>query len=266
MIESIRNQIQKKGSKFILWLMVIGFAFSSIIGLVSFSGRFRTTSIATVNGDQEIDAKEFNRRYMGTVEQINYIRKMVGPGADDLLKQFGYTKDPALLTLDGLVNLKAEQSAAQRVGTRVSKDYLQAKLKDPLFIKEFLADLVPPQAIKGSSLDVVALKNALRAEGITESEFEEMLTASLERVLLRRLILGAEYVPAALVKEAYETDYLKKKYGIATLSLEDYIKKAESKKPTEEALKAYFEANKEDYRIPESDRRVYGHSSLILMV
>ncbi|MBA2307297.1 peptidylprolyl isomerase [Candidatus Dependentiae bacterium] len=68
---------------------------------------------------------------------------------------------------------------------------------------------------------------------------------------MNRVIQGAEYVPTSLLKEAYEAEYLKKKYGITTLSLDDYIKKAELKKPTEDTLKTYFEAHKENYRVSE---------------
>lgn len=251
MIEAIRNQMQKKGSKLFVWIMLFIFAGSSLIGLVSFSSRFKGTSIATVNGNQDIEIKEFQRQHASIVEQINYIRKLVGANADDFLKQFGFNRNPEEIALEALLAQKAEQSAARSLGTKVSNDYLQAKLRDPYFVKEFLSEIVPPQVISGSVINAEALRNFLNSQGITETQFEEMLQEIMERLLFRRLVMGAEYIPLSVVKEAYEADSLKKKYGIATLSLDEYLKKAEAKKPSEDALKAYFEGNKENYRIPE---------------
>ncbi|MBA3752472.1 peptidylprolyl isomerase [Candidatus Dependentiae bacterium] len=251
MIESIRTQFQKKGSKIILWIMILGFAGSSFIGIINYSRRFSPTSIATVNGDQEIEIKEFQRQYVNVNQQIQYIRQLFGSGADGFLKQLGFSKKPEELALESLVFQKAEQSAAHRVGGQVNREYIQAKLRDPYFVREFLSEVIPQHVIKNGIIDIPALQSLLQDERMSEDELEEMIANILERVLFRRLIAGAEYVPIAELKEAYEAEFLKKKYGIVTLSLETYLKKAETEKLSEDAIKQYFDAHKEDYRIAE---------------
>ena len=142
------------------------------------------------------------------------------------------------------------QSAADQLGAEVSKEYLQAKLRDPLFVREYLGNLIPPQAIMGGTLDVASLKYNLQRLGMNEAEFEEALYETMKRVLLEQLIEGSLYIPHGMVKQAYEQRFLKRKFAVLSVALDDYLKKVPAAQ-SEADIQAYYESNKAQYRIPE---------------
>ena len=93
-----------------------------------------------------------------------------------VLALWGLDKKPEDYALDSLILEKVVQSAANSLGSQVSKEYLQAKLQDPLFVREFLGGVIPPQAFATGSLDLTVLKYVLQQQGITEDQFEEILS------------------------------------------------------------------------------------------
>ena len=136
---------------------------------------------------------------------------MYGPQAEMVLKMYGLDsrKLQREFVQESLITEKVMQSAADQLGAEVSKEYVQTKLRDPLFVREYLGNLIPPQAIVGGTLDVVALKYNLQRLGLTETEFEEALYETMKRVLLEHLVTASLYIPRGLLSELYEQRYLK---------------------------------------------------------
>lgn len=250
MIGTIRHYMQKSGAKAILWLTLFSLAGGSFIMMFQFSRRFKADSMGSVN-DQEIGFMEFRRKYAETQRMMHEIRRMYGPQADMILKMWGLDKDPQEFVLESLISEKVIQSAADATGAQVSKEYLQTKLRDPYFVRQYLGNVIPPQALAGGTLDVAVLKQFLQHQNISEEEFEENVIDAMKRALLQHLIAGAVYVPRAAVKKAYERDYLKKRFATARIPFSEYVKKAKQEKITEGALDKYYAEHKEDYRIPE---------------
>ncbi len=250
MIETIRQLMQNKGAKIILWFTLLSLAGGSFMSFFRFSRKFSADSIGTVN-DQDIGFKEFRRRYAETQQMVQEIRKIYGPQADLVLKMWGLDKRPQAIVLEGLIAEKVMQSAADRLGGHISKEYIQSKLHDQAFVQEHLSNLVPPQAYIAGALDVASLKYFLQRQGISEEEFEEAVNSTMKRVLLQRLVEAGIYIPRVALKEMYERLYLNKKYAILSLPFEKYLTNARIGKLSDADTKKYFEAHKEQYRIPE---------------
>ena len=139
--------------------------------------------------------------------------------ADMVLGLWGLDKKPDEYAMESLISEKVVQSAADALGAQVNKEYVQTKLRDPLFIREHLGNIIPQQALANGTLDVTVLKYALQRQGISEEEFEYMLVDAMRRALWQKLIEGSLYVPRTALKNAYERDYLKKKFGTLRLPL-----------------------------------------------
>lgn len=250
MIGTIRQQMQKRGAKIILWLTLFSLAGGSFITFFRFSRRFGADALGVVN-DKEIGFQEFRRKYAETQHIVQEVRRMYGPQAEMVLAMWGLDKKPDEFTLEALISEKVTQSAADKLGAQVSKEYIQAKLHDPLFVREFLGGIIPPQAMATGMLDVTALKYALQQQGISEEDFETTLVETMKRALLQRLVEGAVYVPRSALKQAYEQQYEKKKFATIQVPLSEYIKRAKAEKLTDGEIDKYFDEHKESYRIPE---------------
>ena len=249
MLQTIRNQMKKGGSRAVLWLTLFSLGAGFLFSFVRFSGKFKANTVATVNG-LDIEAMEFRRKYAEVHQSIQQIRQMYGPQAEMVLKMYGLDSKPEEFVQESLITEKVMQSTADQLGAEVSKEYLQAKLRDPLFVREYLGNLIPPQAIMGGTLDVAALKYNLQRLGMTEAEFEEALYETMKRVLLEQLIEGSLYIPHGLVKQAYEQRFLKRKFAVLSVALDDYLKKVPAAQ-SDADIQAYYENNKAQYRIPE---------------
>ncbi len=251
MIGSIRKHIQKRGTKIIIWLILLSLAGGSFFSLIRFSRRFGSVdALATVN-EYDIGLMEYRRKFISIAHFIQEIRRLYGPQADEALKLWGLSDKPEQAVLENLIQEKALQSSADALGGRVSREYMTNKLKDPLFVRNFLADLVPQQALAGGTLNVEMLRYNLERQGMSEADFEEAVTAAVQRYLLDRLVESSVYVPTSALKELYMRAYAKKKFGIISLSLEEYLKKARTQKLSQEEIATFFNAHKEAYRVPE---------------
>ncbi len=250
MIGSIRQQMQKSGAKIILWLTLFAVAGSSFIYLFTFSRKFKENTVAMVN-DESISYQEFRRKYAEAQQFMQHVRKMYGKDADMILKLYGFDKKPQDVVIEGLISEKAVQSAANGLGTQVSNEYLQEKIRDPLFSREHLANLLPPELYIGGTIDLTSLNYYLQRQGISESEFEESLADTMQRYLFEKLVEGGLYIPRSVIQNAFERQYLKKKYVLLTLSFADYLKEARKEKLSDDAITKFYDSHKEQYRIPE---------------
>ncbi len=251
MIGDIRNFLQTRAARIFLWILVGSF-FIGIIPLAFRMGRNREDSLGTVNG-QHIGALEFRRKLVEVQNMMKDIRQAYGIQADMVLKMWGFDKRPDDLVLDGLVGEKIMKAATDSLGARVSNDYLQAKLRDPYFVRQYLGSVIPAQAMSGGSIDTAALEYNLERQGISHEEFDEMLNDALLRAFLFKLIEGGLYIPDDALQDAYIGQFLKKKYAYLTLPLARYLAKAKETKLTQTNVQDYYSKSphQESFRIPE---------------
>ena len=252
MIGDIRGALKTRKVKILVWVMLGSLFISFIPMALKLTGKFRSDSLGTVNG-QHIGALEFKRKVLEVQNMMKEIRQNYGLQADMVLKMWGFDKQPEELVLEGLVGEKIMKAVSESLGTRVHNDYLQSKLKDQFFVRQYLGGVIPPQALRGGTLDVAALKYNLERQGISAEDFEEMLNDALLRAFLLKLVEGGLYIPDDALQDAYIGQYLKKKYAYLTLPRSGYLSKAREKKVTENELEEFYTnpVNQETYRIPE---------------
>ncbi len=250
MIGTIRKTMQKRGAKIILWLTLFSLGGGGFMTLFRFSRRFKSDSVARVN-DQQISFSEFKRKFAETQHIVREVRRMYGPQADMVLQLWGLDKSPDEFALQSLIGEKVAQSAADALNVQVSNEYVQSKLRDPLFVRQYLGNIIPPQASAGGSLDVVVLKHALQSQNISEEQFDQILRDTMKRALLQRLVESSLYIPRSILKTAYEREYLKRKFALLRLPMSDSLKQARAEKVSDAELEKYFDTHREDYRIPE---------------
>ncbi|MBA3953965.1 peptidyl-prolyl cis-trans isomerase [Candidatus Dependentiae bacterium] len=252
MIGSMRKNVQKGNLKLIIWFVLLAMAGSSISLIYRMSQRSATgaADVATVNG-LGISALEFRRRFIQVDSVISNIRRAYGPQADLILQLWHYDQKPEDIALNDLIQEKVVQSAADKLGIYVSPAYVESKLNDPLFVRQSLGSVVPAQVVENGTLNVTLLKTYLQRMGISETDFETLVQDTLARNLVQQLAQESLYIPQMAVKEQYAKEYLKKKFGLLSLNLDDYLKKIDTSKITEQELTAFYDAHKEQYRVPE---------------
>lgn len=251
MINSLRNSAQKKTLKIILWLTIFSLVGGSIISLVFFSRRGSIPALAKVNG-LKISINDFRRPYIQTSRMIQEVKKQYGSFADSVLQLWGI-QDSNLeqQVLGQLVEKTLFQSVADKQIKQVDQVYVESKLRDPLYSREYFYDLVPPQVFSNGSLNVVALKDYLNRQGIADDEFEEKIKEAIRLNLFEQLIKGSIYVKQDALKDQYMQVYPKKKFAIMTLEIDKYKKQVEKDKLSEDEIKLYFNDHQEAYRAAE---------------
>ncbi len=250
MISDIRKTLQTRPVKILLWMLVASF-FIGIIPL-AFRGRHAEDSLGTVNG-YHIGVLEYRRKLNEIQGHIRELQQAYGIQADMVLKMWGLDKRPDEVVLDSLIHAKVSKSLNDRLGVQVDNEYLQAKLRDPYFVRQYLSNIIPPQALVGGSIDTAALEYNLERQGISHEEFDEMLNDAMLSAFLAKLISGGLYISEGSLKDYYIGQSVKKKFAYVGLPLSKYLTKAKEQKITDAELEEYYAkpAHQDPYRIPE---------------
>jgi peptidyl-prolyl cis-trans isomerase D len=242
--------MKSSSMQLVLWLILFSLAGASFVSMFQYSSRRKADSIGTVN-DEDIGMLEYRRRIAQVQQMIQEARKRYGQHADMILKMWGLDKNPHEAVMENLILEKTLQSASNSVGAHVSKVYMHAKLQDAYFVREFLGNLVPPQAVTKNGIDTAALKYNLERQGMTEDDFEEAVQEAMKKALFQRLLEGGLYVSRGMLKDLYSAEYLKKKLAIMMLPFDEYLKRSQAQKLTESEIATAYDTHKEEYRIPE---------------
>ena len=228
-------------------LILGAFCLLLLIGLVAFyipnspldpSGRFNTsaddddTVIAKV-GSQEITLKEYRGRMMQMASAIGRGNSI--PLAS--LRQFGMDKQ----VLDQLISsrIAIEQAASLNL---IGTDREIAEIIKRQFTDE-----------SGKFIGADEYKRRLRLQGIDVGEFERERRDEITSTKLHNFVVSADQVSDREVEEKYKKDNTKVEIVYATVDL-DKVRAKYS--PSEEDLKAYYEAHKNDFKATEPTRKV----------
>ncbi len=249
MIGDIRKQLQAPQTKILIWAMLASLVASMTVGglILHFQSPDR---IATVNG-HNITYLEFVRKLNEVQNVIKQVRQTQGVNAEKVLKMWGLDKRPDEFVLETLIGEKVIKSATANLGAEVHPEYVQAKLNDQFFVYQNLRGLIPPQAMRGGTIDVVALERNLERQGISMSDFDEMLNDALLQAFLFNLVEAGLYIPDDALKDAYISQNIKKKYAYLPLSRSAYVTKAKQTKLNDAEVASYYRGSQENYRIAE---------------
>jgi len=235
--------------KIIAWLTVLslfaGYGLFSIKEL--FSGD-KNSGIADVNG-LPIRAEEFKRNYKALNNFITMAKSEYGPNAEIALQLWGIdaSKKTEDVVLEQLLQDKVLQSFANSFDMRVSKDFLDTKLQDMSFMKNY----VPRDVFQGGRLDPRVLTEYLNKQGMSLDDFENQISESVRKKVLLDVVGNVGYAPEAALKDEFIKKYSKRKYAIIVVGLEEYLKQVKEKSVTDAELEQYFKVHQENYRVQE---------------
>ncbi len=255
MIGDIRSILKTTKVKILIWASLVPICSLAFIGLYTiavnyFSGR--PDNLASVNG-HDVTYLEFTRKLSEVQNAIKQVRQTQGVEADKVLKMWGLEGKPDELVLEALVGEKIIKSATQNLGAEIHPEYVQSKLSDPYFVYQHLRGIIPPQALRGGTIDATALERNLERQGISMAEFDELLQDALLRSFLFSLVEAGLYIPNDALKDAYIGQNIKKKYAYLPLSLSSYVTKAHEAKLSDVEIANYYrdKEHQENYRISE---------------
>ena len=243
MISIIRKGFGKKAYSVIIWITII-----SVAGLSSFVGIFKkfsgvsSTAVATVNG-YEISLNEFRRQVAEEDRRIKYLKQQFGDYAMMLMQSMGMSGKPDEMALQDLVQEKLLLDVAHTLNIHLSADYISQKFEDPAFAMRTLGDLMPPYVFDSmGGINQQALMKHLQRQGISITDFEQMLENILKRTAVMTLVSGAFGIPNCALKERFMRDYMSKKFMVIPLSVDTYNKNAQKSPVTDAELTTFFAA------------------------
>ena len=228
MLRTMRDGAKSGILKFIL----LGFMAMAVGGLVlsDVGGFFRggiSSNIVAKGKGIEISTMEFDR------------------SVRNILARQGMSPQEAYRM--GLINQILQQEVQSLILTREARS-LGINVDDET-VKDQIAKITESLPANGQSKSD-ALRQILRAQGISESEFVQSIRQELGNTLYRNaLISGATKMSFEEAADLYQ--YQNEKRNFSGIVLSNDTAKADSE-PTDENLKKFYEANKSDFAIPET--------------
>lgn len=227
MLENIRGLAKTPVAKALLIVLVGSFGVWGVKGLVAPA---RDTAVAHV-GKLRVTPEEFQRVFD---RQLEAGRRQFGDSFDTAQAR-AYGLDTRIL--EGLVTGAALDEAARRMGLTAPDDAIIKATREQ---KAFFGP--DGRFSKSQFLEV------LRRSGYNETTFTEAVRRDLTRAQLQDMLTGGIVAPAAMAEPLYrfhaETRLVR--YIVVTPDALGTLPE-----PSDDELKAYYDAHKADYRTPE---------------
>jgi len=213
-----------------LWLVIAAFI---ILYIPAFQDRGQGTPAETVVsvGGLPVSVGEFQQSYNRLRQRYSQIYQ--GRLDENMLRQLGLEEQ----VLEGLVTDRLVELEAKRLGVSVSDEAVARAIATSAEFQD-----------GGRFIGTDEIRRRLELKGQTEEDFEHSLRRELERRSLESLIGTAAEVSDAEVEREFRrrTEQVKLEYVLA-----DAARYKANLNPTEDEVKARFEAKKDAYRIPE---------------
>ncbi|MEO8499291.1 MAG: peptidyl-prolyl cis-trans isomerase [Vicinamibacteria bacterium] len=217
-----------------LWVVILAFVILYIPNLDP-AARLADATVATVGG-RPIPASEFQKQYLRQRRQFLSMNQGVD---ESMLERMGL-RDQVLSTM---LRERLEGLEAERLGFQVD---------DQAVIKAITED--PQLQTEGRFVGSARLTSLLQQQGMTVADFEAEVRKQLKTQRLREAVTDGVSVSDAEVSTEFRrrSELVHAEYVHIPLSqFESAIQ------PTDDEVKARFDANKERYRLPE--RRVLSY-------
>ena len=215
-------------------LLLSLFLIPLILGLVAYLipglaggvwGRGLDSSIIASVGGSEISASEFTNSYH------RFLRSSRMPYDRQFLKSLQIDQQ----ILNQLISKEITLSEAKRLGLDATDKEIQQRI------------LSMPYFLDNGSFLMNRYEALLRQNGMTIQEFEDGVRYEIIQDKLRGLITDAVTISDSEVEKEYRNRNEKVKVNYVVFTTEAFTNQVI---PTESELKAYYEANKENYRVP----------------
>ena len=226
----------KKASNFIVWiillLLVVGLAG---FGATNFGGS--TQSVGSV-GDTEIGVNDYARALQNELNALQSQTGQVFPLAQ--AQAFGIDRR----VLQRLVADAALDNETASIGLSVGDEEVGQRIRE---IPGF-------QGLDGS-FDRSTYEARLRQNGSSIGEFEDIIRAESARTILQGAVLSGAETPAAFTDTLFAYARERRDFTWAQLGAGDLNDPVPE--PSDADLQAYYEANPDNYTVPETKKLTY---------
>ena len=204
-------------------------------GVTSFSGG--VTRVGSV-GEVDITTDDYVRALQSQVAQFS--QQIGQPVSTQEALAFGIDRQ----VLQGLITRAALDNEADRIGLSVGDEVVAT-------------ELMSMDAFKGisGSFDREAYRFQLDRTNQCEAEFEGNLRRDVSRELMQGAVVGGFAAPAALTDTLYA--WIGERRGFSMLRLGEADLTAPLAEPTEDELRAHYDANIDRFTKPEAKRITY---------
>lgn len=235
MLKTMRNSFHHL--KWTLFAVIIVF----VLGFVFFAGSDLagdpTGQVLVRIGDDQISAVEFDRAYQDQLQRYREMYK--GNFSPELARALDLPRQ----VLDGMIDRKLRLEAANRLRLTVSNEELARAIASLPYFQE-----------DGKFIGAEKYTERLRAAGMFPETFEEAVREDLLVEKYSGLVKASVAIPEADVRREFsaKNDKATIEYILVPASrLESAVE------PAEADLKAFYEKNRERYRVPEQRRANY---------
>jgi peptidyl-prolyl cis-trans isomerase D len=225
-----------KATSIVVWalmaMLVLGLGG---FGITNFGGGVST--IGKV-GEREIDVNDYARALQ---QQMNA-----------LSAQFGTT-----LTLQQAQSLGLDQQVRQQLISAAALDNEADRIGISAGDARIAKEITDSNSFKGASgqFDRETYRFTLQNNNLTEAQYESKMREDLSRALLQGSVSGGFAAPAAVTDTLYA--YISERRSLNLLRLTEADLTTTVTAPTEEALKAFYDANIDQFTAPEARRITY---------
>ena len=217
-----------------LWVVILAFVILYIPN--NATGGAGGETVATVGGSS-ITTATFQRQYLRQRRQFMAMNQ--GQVDEAMLERMGLREQ----VLSSLVRTKIEELEADRLGFIVDEESVRKAITEDASLQN-----------NGQFVGAATLTRLLQQQGMTPREFENEVRSSLKTQRLREAVTdGATVSDAEVAAEFHRrTDLINAEHAFLPLS-----QFTASIQPSDDEIKAHFDANKERYRLPE--RRIVSY-------
>jgi peptidyl-prolyl cis-trans isomerase D len=233
MLEAIRVAAQTTAAKIILTLITIPFAFWGVESYIR--GNPSADAVATVEGNK-ITQQEFTNAQRNQLERF---RQQFGGNIDQSIME---TPEMRKNILDQMIDQRLVSTVTKSSGLMVSDAALVEKLKSEASLQD------------GGKFSATRYENFLKNQGLSATNFENMLRQDLERSQFTESVVNTSIVGKKSVQQYLEATEQQREIAVVNLTLDQYMAKVAI---TPERVKTYYEEKKVEFTIPEQVKLEY---------
>ncbi|MCK4265168.1 peptidylprolyl isomerase [Candidatus Babeliales bacterium] len=175
------------------------------------------------------------------IERLKFYAKMQGFSPEMFLALTGLN-DPSKVAFRDLISDKLLDKVTSQLDIYLDNSYFT----------EQLIKAIPPQLLdEQGRINQKYYRDYLNRMHMSITEYEDSRADDIKRKLVQRFIRDASYVPREALMVSLNKTSQRKSFSILELEFEEFKKASKKNEIGNEELKAFFEKNRDLYRIPE---------------
>ena len=230
------SSVKKKSANVVVWiillLLILGLGG---FGVTNFGGR--TTAVATV-GDTEVNVNDY---YSALRQELRGYQAQTGQP----------------MPLNQAIALGIDRNVLARLVTSAALDNENKSIGLSVGDARVKNEILASPAFRGLNGEFSrdSYRDILDRSGLSEAEYEDKTRAETARTLLQSAIVNGTAAPVAMTDAFVE--YTRQRRNFSWIMLDNSALSEQVPEPTDEQLKAYYEANAAAFTVPEKKRLSY---------